>query len=485
MGTIENNRFCTPKSRENMMSLIQNVYEYYIIASRVNLYPLEGNFTSDISNFINQYNRKLILADEAYFVNCGCEPGFSLFMSKKVSELIPSLEDTTYSLEKNLEKIASSSFDKRAREKAVYLLKLKNYNPSKEQVSAIDIHSFDDIEEAVELTKQKKPDWIQFRDGTKRCISNSKNYKPCNVRGEPVTEVSNGVEEGNCNNEMKKCFDYGCDQRPCPKGWVEVDRPKDVESHILKKLPNVAMQGCADTCYWNPQCTLFEAIQYTEPVTEIEDKECNILCGLHFAINEDPVKNQNCLADCKKKVPNAKCNLMSVADQTSARKKRILSARDMTDEMKAVYCAPAGFSSKKLTARWQSLGENKIIPCTQLSDVQLDCNGRILRVKNNRTVENEKSRGTFDGYNSISWTNGQTWVKKGPLEYVCYNFTPLDIQWKKDNSASDKDVCEKNKGTFVSNGTNPNGVPSMSCGKNCKCCKVDSDVRDVTILEKY
>ena len=72
-----------------------------------------------------------------------------------------------------------------------------------------------------------------------------------------------------------------------------------------------------------------------------------------------------------------------------------------------------GFSSKQLTARWQSLGENKIIPCTQLSDVQLDCNGRILRVKNNRTIENDKSRGTFDGYNSISWTNGQTWVKKG------------------------------------------------------------------------
>ena len=32
----------------------------------------------------------------------------------------------------------------------------------------------------------------------------------CKVKGEPVTEESNGVEEGNCESAQKKCFDYGC-----------------------------------------------------------------------------------------------------------------------------------------------------------------------------------------------------------------------------------------------------------------------------------
>ena len=131
------------------------------------------------------------------------------------------------------------------------------------------------------------------------------------------------------------------DQRPCPKGWVEVDRPND--ANIYKPLKNISMQECADTCYWDPQCTSFEAEECpNQVVSEYEDKTCKLLCEMRNSWNE--TDEENCQKECTKKFPCASCKLMNVLDQSSAKSKRILSARNLIEEIdpKKVYCAPAG-----------------------------------------------------------------------------------------------------------------------------------------------
>ena len=61
----------------------------------------------------------------------------------------------------------------------------------------------------------------------------------------------------------------------------------------------------------------------------------------------------------------------------------------------------------------------------------------------------------------------------GPIEYKCYNFTPTDIQWKNENSATEKDVCERHRGNTYSSGENGDDFNSIFCGKDCTCCRID------------
>ena len=76
-----------------------------------------------------------------------------------------------------------------------------------------------------------------------------------------------------------------------------------------------------------------------------------------------------------------------------------------------------GFSSKQHTARWLRLGKSQSLTCIQKSDVQLNCNGTIVRVKDNTTIETENLKGRYDGNRSIFWTNGDQWVNKGNYKY--------------------------------------------------------------------
>ena len=70
-------------------------------------------------------------------------------------------------------------------------------------------------------------------------------------------------------------------------------------------------------------------------------------------------------------------------------------------------------------ARWQRLGDNHNFPCTHKSDVQINCNGTTFRVRDNNTIEHGITTGTYDGYKSISWTNGARWYKQGNDKYYC------------------------------------------------------------------
>ena len=82
------------------------------------------------------------------------------------------------------------------------------------------------------------------------------------------------------------------------------------------------------------------------------------------------------------------------------------------------------FSSKLYTATYetnlamnngQRREEAKEFSCIHESDVQINCNGTVFRVRGNTTIQSGKMNGTYDGNNSIVWTNGVEWLKKGNI----------------------------------------------------------------------
>ena len=111
--------FCHAKNHEQFKYQLQFVYNLLITATSLN--------PSDISNFKDVFAKKLVKSDEAYAINCGCDDGQRILMSKTISELIPSLEPTSLSYEENLLLIAKSSFSELVREKVLTLLNYKNF----------------------------------------------------------------------------------------------------------------------------------------------------------------------------------------------------------------------------------------------------------------------------------------------------------------------------------------------------------------------
>ena len=166
-ATVDN-RYCNINNHNRFKYLLQQGYKYLVLATEVN--------STDISRFTNSYAEKLIQVDESYAINCECEKGLQLYTSKRISDLIPSLEPTTTSYIENLEKVATSSYDSMVRQKVMYLMRYKNFNPTEQQILAIDMHSMNDIEFAVQLTRQGKTDWIKYKDQHKSCIENLKNF---------------------------------------------------------------------------------------------------------------------------------------------------------------------------------------------------------------------------------------------------------------------------------------------------------------------
>ena len=47
------------------------------------------------------------------------------------------------------------------------------------------------------------------------------------------------------------------------------------------------------------------------------------------------------------------------------------------------------------------------------------------------------------------------------------------MEWKKENNATDEEVCERHEYTVFNdvNARNETGFPT--CGVNCKCCKIE------------
>ena len=127
---------CTTNNHEEFKYLLQQVHIY--LKQYSDFLPV--NKTMDLLQFETDHSKNLIAADESYALNCGCKKGQRLYRTKRLSELIPSLEPTLSPIEVNIDKVGMSTFDLTTRRKARLILeKGINFEASDEQIMAINI----------------------------------------------------------------------------------------------------------------------------------------------------------------------------------------------------------------------------------------------------------------------------------------------------------------------------------------------------------
>ena len=173
-------KFCAPNYHQDFTFILQYTYEWQQFARDI--------MRHDISRFELNYHKKSLQAEAAHARYCGCREGLSIYRTKRISELIPSLEPTNSSYDENIKRILLSNIDRNAREKALILLDFQTYYASEEQLMAIDLHSKEDIDFAVNLMKRDKADWIKHKETLQSCIHNLVNY-----RGKYITAIDHAL----------------------------------------------------------------------------------------------------------------------------------------------------------------------------------------------------------------------------------------------------------------------------------------------------
>ena len=163
---IKDTQFCKPEVHQKLMFLAAEGMKYLLFASR--------HVSMDMKLASDQYEERRVKADEAYVVHCGCPEGYQPYQIKVLSDLIPSLPPSSDPLFMNMADIRIHGRTAMQVEKATMLINYKNFKPTREVILAIDEFTLNDIQRAIQLTKQDRTHWLKYYDGRKSCMQ--KNY---------------------------------------------------------------------------------------------------------------------------------------------------------------------------------------------------------------------------------------------------------------------------------------------------------------------
>ena len=68
------------------------------------------------------------------------------------------------------------------------------------------------------------------------------------------------------------------------------------------------------------------------------------------------------------------------------------------------------------TGQWQITRTNQALNCVPLSTERLDCSGHIVAYKKSTGKifwSNGGNKGSYDGKDTVTWTNGVVWKRRG------------------------------------------------------------------------
>jgi len=429
--------YCDIKIHQKLMELLsegKNIFEFVNgldSAIQEIIDPLLTNFHPSLSQFREKFVKKAMKADESYALHCKCPTGFHKYQSKRISQLLPTLETSTSTKLQNYMKLSTMRMSHITRLKVDYILKNHgNFEVSIVQIKKIALHSDEDIKLAMKLEKQELDHILQAKEGEISCILERNNFEQCDING----KKGDGSSKGSCEDD-ELCHSFGCESR-CPIGWISTSNGIQDDDKVLDNSDEMSLHECADKCYFDQQC---QAFMY-----------CKENCDDSWSF--EPYQ-QHCIMVPKKLV------------SSSSNKKNFVS------------CEPEEWFDKIIIGLWRRMVSGKSVrtrelACIHTIDSKLKCDGKDVLLHDDRTIVWKEMQGKFDGNKTITWSNNEIWIKDGPLAYKCYEYTSSDFKWKDFHNKTNKEMCERHEGHYFPLDISLNDIVAPGCHKNCQCCKV-------------